>query len=221
MDDRKLPEGAEGFIYQGTAMSQVLSPLDEQALQERLRVRAPEMRSILETQIPRYLRSQVSPEDILQDVWISAFRTRPVFRAQRVDSLDRWLTSIVNRALIDRLRKAYCQRRGGRHLTLRAGGMNVSSLANLFSLVASPEKTPSSEAATLEAVDAVQDALAALPDPQRRAIMLKYIEGYSRHDIAQVMQKTEAAVNSLLFNGLRRLKDKLGSGTKFFSDVST
>ncbi len=200
-------------------MGQALSTMDEQSLQERLRARAPEMRSILETWIPSYLRSRISPEDILQDVWVSAFQTIKVFRPERSDSLDRWLTNIASRALIDKIREARCVRRGGGRRTLRGADAKVSSLANLFAQVASPDKTPSGEAAISEATEAIYGALDTLPEPQRRAIWLQFIQGYSRRDVAREMQKTEAAVNSLLFKGLRNLKDKLGSGKNFFSDA--
>lgn len=200
-------------------MSQVSPTLDEQTLHERLRARAPEMRLILEARIPSSLRAQVSPDDILQDVWVAAFQTYGVFREERSDSLDRWLTSIANRSLIDKLRHAKTLKRGGGRFTRRDADARNSSLADLAALVTAPDKTPSRVVASSEAAHAIHDALDTLPDPMRQAIWLCYIEGYSRRDIAAAMQKTEAAVGSLLFQGLRKLKEALGNGQKFFSDV--
>ncbi|HKQ47999.1 MAG TPA: RNA polymerase sigma factor [Phycisphaerae bacterium] len=201
-------------------MNQVVTVLDEKTLQERLRTRAPQMRDTLEAQIPRALRAQISPDDILQDVWMTAFRTYRSFRGERSDSLDRWLTSIVNRALIDKLKYVNRQKRKGDHHIMANADADASSIANLAAMVISPEKTPSRVAASSEAAHAINDALETLPESMREAIRLKYIEGFQRPDIARVMQKSESAVGSLIYHGLQRLRKKLGSsGDRFFSDV--
>jgi RNA polymerase sigma factor (sigma-70 family) len=200
--------------------SQVSPAFDERHLQEHLRRRAPEMRRILEGQIPNSLRAQVSPDDILQEVWVAAFRTFQSFRAERSDSLDRWITSIANRSLIEKLRHAKTLKRGGGCHTQRDADLRNSSLANLATLVMAPDKTPSRVAASSEAAHAIHDALDTLPRPMREAIWMQYIEGIGRRAIAKAMHKSEAAVNALIFQGLQRLKVKLGaSGRRFFSDV--
>lgn len=200
-------------------MSPAIPPLDEKALQERLRQRAPEMRRTLDSMIPKYLRAQVSADDILQDTWVSAFRSIKSFRADRSDSLDRWLTSVANRTLLDKLRKAWCVRRGGPKATLRRADAPVSSLVHLFAEVTSPGKSPSRVVASSEAAVRINDALETLPAQQQRAIRLQYIDGLSRREIAESMQKTEAAVNSLIFHGLQSLKTRLGGDHNFFSDA--
>jgi RNA polymerase sigma factor (sigma-70 family) len=111
-------------------------------------------------------------------------------------------------------------KRGGGHRIVANADVLASSLANLDALVASPEKTPSGVAASSEAAHAIRDALDTLPQSMREALWLKYVEGYQRPEIARAMRKSESAVGSLIFHGLKRLRDKLGfSGRKFFSDV--
>jgi RNA polymerase sigma factor (sigma-70 family) len=176
------------------------------------------MRIYLNGKIPKYLRSKISADDILQDVWVAAFQTMNLFRAERDDSLDRWLTSLANHALIDRFREAKRVRRGGEHCTVMDGDVLASSFA-LMAQIASPGKTPSRVAASSEAAVAIHEALGNLSEQQQRAVRMMYIEGKSRQEIARALQKTEAAVGSLLFTGLRHLKNRLGSGMKYFSDV--
>ena len=65
----------------------------------------------------------------------------------------------------------------------------------------------------------MQIALSRLPNDRRTAIRMRYLEGRSRPEIARTMDKSEAAVNSLLFHGLRDLRRRLGDTARFFSDV--
>ena len=47
---------------------------------------------------------------------------------------------------------------------------------------------------------------------------MRHIEGRSREEIAEAMNKTLAAVNGLLYQGLRQLRMRLGRASRFFSD---
>jgi RNA polymerase sigma-70 factor (ECF subfamily) len=63
----------------------------------------------------------------------------------------------------------------------------------------------------------VREAVDALPDAQRRALMLSRFEGLAYEDIAQVMELSLSAVKSLLWrardNVRRRLFPRLGDLT--------
>ena len=52
---------------------------------------------------------------------------------------------------------------------------------------------------------ALQTALAALPDRQRQAVVLRHIEGLSNPEIAEVMEIGVEAVESLTARGKRAL----------------
>jgi len=197
------------------------SRLDERELQQVLTKRAPRLRHWLAAKIPPHLRAIVSVEDVLQEVWIAAFRGLPTFRSDGPDALDRWLTCIAQRITINAIKTANRLKRGGRQGHVRQAPNLASSLADLFANVASPGRTPSGEAAVAEAVDAVQVALASLPEARRQAIWLRYIEGRSCDSIAQRMNRTKGAVNSLLFHGLNQLHLRLGEAKKFLSSAAS
>jgi len=169
--------------------------------------------------IPTELQPNIDAEDVLQEVWIAAFRHLPGVRMEGKDAVDRWLTCIAQRILLNAIKAAGRTKRGGGHVTLCGDADRASSLAGLFARVASPGRTPSSEAAAAEAVDAVQIALASLPPVRQRAIWMRYIEGQSHQAIAKALNRTEDAVNSLLFHGLRQLQERLGDAAKFMSDA--
>lgn len=196
-------------------------PLTESALQERLRTRADNMRRVIYAKTPFSLRDVILVDDTLQEVWSEAFRSRTSFRDEGGDSLDRWLTGILLRVLSTRIREALAAKRGGDGRACRTGDMINWAGANLFEHILAPGQTPSSQAAVQEATQIMEIAMDRLSDQQRAAIRLQFFEGRSRRDIAQVMGTTEAAVNSLVFNGLKRLREFMGSDARYFSDAKS
>ena len=160
-------------------------------------------------------------DDILQDVWITAFKSYPSFRSNGPDAFDRWLSVIVNRRLADALRTAGAIKRGAAHHVLRDSDRRQRSCADLFGRLASSQRTPSREVSAREAADAVLIALSSLADSRRRAVQMCYIEGCSRAEIAQAMRRSSAAVNSLIYHGLRELRARLGQADHFLSGDGT
>jgi RNA polymerase sigma-70 factor (ECF subfamily) len=58
-------------------------------------------------------------------------------------------------------------------------------------------------------VDALQEALNALPERQRQAVVLRHIEGLANPEIAAIMDVNIEAVESLTARGKRALKAAL------------
>ena len=202
-------------------MLRVAQPIGEVMLQRLLLSRANRLRRYIESKIPAKLRSVLAADDILQDVWIAAFRATTTFRGNQGEDFDRWLMTITNRKLVDSFRTALAVKRGGKTPIVGEAQARRSSIADLFARIASPQATPSRVTSAKEAVEAVADALACLSDDRGRAVKMRHIDGLSVPEIASRMQRTIPAVHSLLFNGLRDLRSRLGSAEKFFSDTVT
>ena len=200
-------------------MASVAREIDNAKLEELLLAGADRLRRHVAGKIQSDLRQVISPEDVLQEVWIAAFRGMGSFRADRPDAFDRWMTLLVGRKLIDACRAARALKRGGGHRVVRVNPDRATSLEALFQRAVVPCRTPSREVAAAEARDAVQIALGALPENRRRALWMHHVEGWSLAETAEAMEKTPAAVNSLVFNGLRQLSGLLGRATRFFSDA--
>src|SRR5262245_22380938 len=81
------------------------------ALQEALLVRAGGLRRYLRERIPSRLSSSVNVDDIVQDVWIAAFRHVDDFADDGESAFDRWLQTIANRKLLDAIKRARRWRR--------------------------------------------------------------------------------------------------------------
>jgi RNA polymerase sigma-70 factor (ECF subfamily) len=193
--------------------------LSRETLLQELLLRVSRLRGYVRRKIPNRLSSTVSADDILQDVWIAAFRNVSSFAPDGPDAVDRWLMTIANSRIIDAVRDARRSKRGGDRRRMRETQRRFSSLTDLFARIQSPTKTPSSEFGVAESRHAVSIALNLLRQDRRRAVYMHHIEQRSYKEIAQVMGKTEEAVNSLVYNGLLDLRLVLGDAAKYFSDA--
>jgi RNA polymerase sigma factor (sigma-70 family) len=195
--------------------------IDPGKLPALLNAEAPRLRRYVSRRIPCHLRSVLSPDDVLQNVWLAAFRELPNFRAVGRDAFQRWIMLITKRKLINAIRAANTLKRGGAHTIQGDAAAKASSFANLFERVPSRGRTPSSEAAVSQATTAVQIALAGLPEDRRQVVELRYMKGKGHDEIATIMGKTTRAVNSLLFRARQQMKESMGPAAAFLSDADS
>ena len=130
-------------------------------------------------------------QDLAQEALIGAWENLDRFRAD--SSFRTWLYQIVTRRTLNKL-------------TRRRDAGSLDALAD----VADPGVEPAAQAERNIAVDAVTDALAALPFPQRAVVVLHHFEGLSYAEVADVMHSSVPAVRSHLFRARRTLGTKLG-----------
>jgi RNA polymerase sigma factor (sigma-70 family) len=193
--------------------------LDEESLEAHLTASAPALGRYIKAKIPRELEALITVDDVLQEIWIAAFRGIATFRASGPDAIDRWLITIANRKLIDQLKSAKRLKRGGAVHILQGLQRPRSSFLGLLERVSAAGRTPSNDASAREASGFLESALRELPDNRRQALTMRYIEGRPPQEIAALMNKSESAVNSLLYHGLRDLRHRLGAAGRFFSDA--
>ncbi len=141
----------------------------------------------------RLLGDGAEAEDVVQEAMLRLWRVAAEWR-QGEAKISTWLYRVVVNLATDRLRAR--KRRPS---------------------VAIDEKVdPASDAPTAEAslidmdrMTALQQALLALPDRQRQAVILRHIEGLSNPEIAAVMEIGVEAVESLTARGKRALAQAL------------
>lgn len=173
----------------------------------------------LEYRIPKGLRRIISPEDILQEVWMVAANN--LRGLQRSDEVRAWLLNATKQKLADAVKTAIRAKRGGKtrfEYNVRPAG---SSGLDPFALADSGQRTPSSEDAAREAACAVRSAVRFLPDLYREAVMLRYLHEQSISAIAARMHITETTTRSRLYHGIRILRHRLGPAWRFFSDAGS
>jgi len=172
----------------------------------------------LSRRIPASLRSQLDPDDIIQETHIAVFRNAARFEPRGADAWYRWVATIAIRKLRNAIQASATLKRGaGRGHAMGNGRSAGDSVAALMDLLAGPETTPSRHAASKEAQRALEEAVAQLPGPFREAVRLVYLEGLSPGDAAVRMHRSVRAVHNLCHKAKRKLSELLGSESRFFS----
>ncbi|MFK7881279.1 RNA polymerase sigma factor [Roseobacter sp.] len=125
-------------------------------------------------------------EDVAQDAMIRLWRMAPDWRSGEAQ-ITTWLFRVTSNLCTDRLRK----RRG----------VGLDEIAE----PADPSKSVTQQIQDRTRGNALQSALDQLPDRQRQAVVLRHIEGLPNPEIAEVMEISPRAVESLTARGKRAL----------------
>lgn len=139
----------------------------------------------------RVVRDRSLAEDVVQEAFLSAWRTASGYRAER-GKASTWLLTLVHRRAVDIVRRE--ERRRGDPLPEEDAAHGETT----------------DEAAWLrEQRRLVQNALAQLPAEQREALELAYFGGYTQSELAERLGQPLGTIKSRMFTGLRRLRDLL------------
>lgn len=173
----------------------------------------------LASRVPADLRGTIDADDVTQEAHVEVFRHIGSFEFRGPDSFFRWVKAIALRKLRDAIKARRAARRGGGRRVIEdvASPTAEDSMVAFLDLLAGPNRTPSRSAARHEVVAAMQDALTELPDDYRRAVWLVYIEGCSVAVAAAEMGRTERAIHNLCYKAKDRLREILGSRSRFWS----
>jgi RNA polymerase sigma-70 factor, ECF subfamily len=135
--------------------------------------------------------SRAEAEDITAEVFVAAVIALPKFRGDSRPAA--WLLGIARRKIAE----AAC-RRGRRRERLDAE-LTEAERDSLGLLLASDlGELPEEAVLNEEARRVMRHLVAALPEPQREALLLQVVHDLSIREIAQVLGRSPAATNSLL-----------------------
>jgi RNA polymerase sigma-70 factor (ECF subfamily) len=154
-------------------------------------------------------RSSLDPSDVVQQTLLEAHRTRDQFRGVGEAALAAWLRRLLACNIVDALRTlGRAKRDAARQCSLEAE-LEQSS-ARLGACLAADQTSPSQAAERHERAVRLATALAALPEAQRQALVLRHAQGLSLAEISQQLGRSPAAVAGLLKRGARALRALLG-----------
>ena len=134
----------------------------------------------------RILGSAADAEDVAQDAMMRVWKIAPDWRMGEA-KVTTWLYRVTANLCTDRLRKA----RGTSLDAIEEPADDAPSVVDVMQQNARQ--------------DALQDALMQLPERQRQAVVLRHIEELPNPEIAEVMQISVEAVESLTSRGKRAL----------------
>lgn len=138
----------------------------------------------------RIVGSAADAEDVVQDTMLKVWTHRGRWQHGRA-KFSTWLYRVVSNRCIDLRRKPRTE--------------NVDVVPE----IADSKPDASSEIERAEVNDLLEAAMQRLPEQQRIAVILSYHENMSNGEIAEVMDNTIAAVESLLKRGRQTLRELL------------
>ncbi len=155
--------------------------------------------------IAKMLCGEIDAEDIAQQVFIRVWQSAPRYNPSA--KFTTWLLTITRNLVFNEMRR----RRRARLVPLEPTDSDRPPVGHAD---ASARSAPE-EIAEVELQEAISSAIAALPENQRLAVILRRFENMPYEEIAKVLGTTVPAVKSILFrarNDLReRLKNHLGT----------
>lgn len=179
----------------GSVVTQDAAVPDETLLVLYARGDAEAARELTDRMLPRALSvatrvlgDRAEAEDVAQEAMLRLWRIAPDWQTSQA-KVSTWLYRVTMNLCIDLQRK----RRGG-----------------TVALDDAPDPADHAPSAAEQLVakarsDALQDALAQLPDRQRQAVVLRHLEELANPEIAEILGVSVEAVESLVARGKRGL----------------
>ncbi len=172
----------------------------------------------IDQRMPPSLRSVLAPDDLVQMTYTQVFVNISCYERREEATFLSWLIAIAENRLRDCIRAQRRKKRGGGRTPISAAaGDQESRAGNLLDAIAGAGNTPSESLARREGMQAIQIAVAGLPDDYRQAVELRYFEGRSVEETAGVMGRTTGAVRGLLDRAKKELREALQRASKYLS----
>ena len=142
----------------------------------------------------RILRDDESAEDAAQEAFIKVYRH--IARFEERSSLYTWMYRITVNIALNKLKRDRFR--------------NMVPLGDIVRQDKSPRSDPARAAMGSEVVEKVREAVETLPDKQRAVFTLKFYEGLSHKEIAEVVGCSEGTSKANYFHAVRKLRKLLG-----------
>lgn len=156
------------------------------------------------------LQAKLDPSDLVQETLLKAHQQRQAFRGQTEQEWAAFLRRILANTLADAARHFGRDKRNvGREQPI---GIDLEqSSARLEAWLAAEQSSPSERVQRQELLLRLGTAMAQLPEDQRIAVMMRYLQQPASPviEIAATLERTPKAVSGLIARGLTRLRQFL------------
>jgi RNA polymerase sigma-70 factor (ECF subfamily) len=155
----------------------------------------------LEPQLGR----KMDASDLVQQTLLQAHQVRDQFRGHVTGEFAAWLRQILARNLTHAVRDlGRAKRDVKRERSLQAALDNSSARLEVW--LAADQSSPSMQAERNEQALLLAEALLALPEAQREALVMQHWQGRSLAEIGQHLGRSPEAVAGLIKRGLKQLR---------------
>ncbi|MCG8406724.1 MAG: RNA polymerase sigma factor [Phycisphaerales bacterium] len=161
--------------------------------------------------IERTLRStsvgaDVSPDDVLQNVFLTAHAKSATLDFSDRQAMRSWLKKTTKNVVLKIWESRRAVKRGGSRSAIRLDWLSSNMVGLIDEL--NTTDTPSSRVSQTEVANILRMEIERLPNGRRQAMKLKFFEGMSESSIAEKLGKTPSAIRSYIFRGLQSLWDQ-------------
>jgi RNA polymerase sigma-70 factor (ECF subfamily) len=152
--------------------------------------------------IAKMLGDLVEAEDLAQQVFVRVYRAAGSYRATA--QFKTWMFTIVRNLVFNehrrRSRATLISLHPAENESMHSGGASDMDLPDLAN------KTPGENMLQREMLRKIDEAILALPDQQRLAIVLRRYDEFSYEQIAEILKTSVPATKSLLFRARETLR---------------
>jgi RNA polymerase sigma-70 factor, ECF subfamily len=173
---------------------------DEEALSRLFEKHRRRLAVLIHYKLSPQSRQFCEVEDLVQETHLRAFRDIGRFTYQSPGSFLRWLSSIADHVIVDRMRYRNRECRAGEDVPLR-------SASNPAGPEPADTKTPSRLLAQQQAVERLLARLDLLPEDYRTVLILAKIEGLTTAEMAERLGKSREAVALLVYRATKRFRE--------------
>ncbi len=153
--------------------------------------------------LPGWLRGKLDPADLVQQTLLEACRVGE----KLVDRPDHEVLAYLRRALTNNMTDAI--REFEHHRAELSPAAYMESSMRLADFLEADQSSPSERVQRNERYEKLAEAMNDLPDQQRVAVELRYLQGLKVIEIAKILDRSEGAVSLLLHRAFIALRGVL------------
>ena len=147
----------------------------------------------------RFLLNREDAEDVAQEVFVEVFQSLRSFRGH--SKLSTWIYRIAVTRSLDEIKKRNRKKR----ISSLGRLVHLDDLVGWLAGGAAADQTVNDK----DAMKEIAQALDTLPENQRVAFTLSKVQGYNNAEIAEIMDTTTVAVESMIYRAKKKLSTEL------------
>lgn len=148
----------------------------------------------------RIVHDGATAEEVTQEVFVRLWRSAASFAADRA-SVQTWLLRIAHNLALNEVRRRQSRPVAADHFDWEVEGEHLPDTQS--------DGDPAVAVWLRERAETIRQALAQLPEPQRRAIELAFYGGLSQAEVAAAVGDPLGTVKSRIRIGMQRLRELL------------